>query len=113
MTVVGELKKGGKGAKGKLHVTIEPKGNVTINGAGQPELEIEAKQGNGIVFKVPVLKDKAGVAKKPRELVIEFELDEKAKAGEVAVPVEVRLVVVNGKDTKAHVVQLVTPVAIP
>lgn len=113
MTVVAELKKGGKGAKGKLHVTIEPKGESSLNGTGQPELEIEGKPGSGVTFKTPVLKDKAGVAKKPKEFVVEFQLDETAKPGEVGVPVEIRVVVVKGKESKSRVVKLTTPVVIP
>lgn len=102
-----------KGGKGKIVVSLAPKGGVALNGDKQPELEIEVKLPEGIKAKEPVLKDKKGVKGKGRDFAIEVEVDPKAASGEHAVTVEVRLTVVKGKETKAHVIELPVPVIIP
>ncbi len=112
ITAMGAAKPG-KPRKGKIVVTFEPKADHVLNGTGQPDLEIEGKAKDGVTFKTPVLKDKKGVAKKPRELVLDFEADAKLPAGEVGIELELRLVDVAGKDTTPRTVQLVVPVLLP
>lgn len=112
LTAVGAVK-GGKTRKGKLFLTLEAKGDHALNGAGQPDLEIEAKAKDGVTFKTPLTKDKKGVAKKPRELALDFEADGKLPAGEIGIELELRLMDVVGKDAKPRTIQVVVPVLLP
>lgn len=105
--------KPGKTRKGKLVLTLEAKGNHALNGSGHPDLEIEVKAKDGVTVKTPITKDKKGVAKKPREFALDFEVDGKLPAGEIGIELELRLVDVDGKDQKPRAIQLVAPVLLP
>jgi hypothetical protein len=102
-----------KGGKAKLVVSIAPKDGHSLNGEGQPELEIEVKPPAGFTIKAPILKDKKGVTKKAREFTLELDVDAKAASGEVVVNVEVRLVDISGKEKTPRIVQLAVPVVVP
>jgi copper chaperone CopZ len=103
-----------KGAKAKLRLSLEPKSGHAFNSErGAPDLEVElASLPAGIKAKEPLVKWKGGL-KAAHSFDLEFDVDAKARTGEVLVIVEVRLQDGVGKDVKDRTISLAVPVLVP
>jgi hypothetical protein len=107
-----DLKK--KGARGKIHVVLEPRrGHGYNTDPRSPDLELEVKAlPDDLKCREPLTKLKGGVR---TTKTFDFDLDvaSKAKTGEETVVIEVRLEDVSGAEKKLHVIDLAVPALIP
>ena len=102
-----------KGARGKVHFTLEPRGGHAFNAeTGAPDLEVELKPTEHLHTKDPVVKVKGGL-KASRTFDLEVDVDAKARSGETRVTIEVRLVDTKGGTSTPRVIDLTVPVQVP
>jgi len=98
----------------KVKLALEPKAGHLFNAAkGAPDLEVElASVPAGLKAREPLVKVKGGL-KAPHAFDLDLEIESKARAGETAVTVEVRLVDEKDGAATPRVVALVVPILIP